>query len=262
MLYSELTMNKLRNIKILTVLSIALSVIVALFSIPPIAQDIDYHIFSDQREYLGIPNFWNVLSNFPFTLVGLLGLLYLRRNSGTPELRHGYIMFFAGVFLVGLGSGYYHLNPNNQTLVWDRLPMAVSFMAFFSVIVGEYIDNRFGRWISWPLVLIGISSVIFWYLTELRGAGDLRPYIAVQFLPALLIAVILLLYKSTHPWQRYIWAVLGAYGVAKVVEIFDARIFSFGGIISGHTLKHLVAALGAYLFLVALKKHRQGTLNG
>ena len=42
--------------------------------LPPIAQDPTYHQFADQRTLLGIPNFWNVVSNLPFVLVGAMGL--------------------------------------------------------------------------------------------------------------------------------------------------------------------------------------------
>jgi hypothetical protein len=42
--------------------------------LPPIPQDPSYHQFADQRTLLGIPNFWNVVSNLPFVLVGAIGL--------------------------------------------------------------------------------------------------------------------------------------------------------------------------------------------
>src|SRR5213078_1427388 len=98
-----------------------------------IPQSTEYHRFADQRTLLGIPHALNVLSNVPFLLVGVAGLLYLttpeaRRAGGTvdePIIRVAYLCLFAGVGLTAFGSTYYHLDPTNKTLVWDRLPMTV-----------------------------------------------------------------------------------------------------------------------------------------
>src|SRR5215471_3647939 len=49
--------------------------------LPPIPQPQWYHVFADQRTFLGIPNFNNVVSNFPFAAVGLWGLVFLMRAS-------------------------------------------------------------------------------------------------------------------------------------------------------------------------------------
>lgn len=38
---------------------------------------------------------------------------------------------------------------------------------------------------------------------------------------------------------------LGLYGAALVAELFDRQIFAFTGALSGHTLKHVLAALAA-----------------
>src|SRR5260370_31480899 len=106
--------------------------------LPPVHQDLSYHTFADQRTLWGIPNFFNVASNLPFLVIGLLGIWFIgvqTRNSQTvldPVERWPYLVLFAGVSLTALGSGYFHWAPNNDRLVWDRLPMAVRFMAFFS----------------------------------------------------------------------------------------------------------------------------------
>jgi hypothetical protein len=244
-------------IKKLIVLFITLVALIATFFVPPILQNPDYHNFVDQRMLLGIPNFWNVISNLPFVLLGLMGLAYLRRGpmpGGLPELRIVYLTFFAGVLLVGFGSGYYHMAPDNQSLVWDRLPMTISFMTFFCSVVGENINIRAARLMLLPLLLFGMASVLYWYISELNGAGDLRPYFVVQFLPAILIPVILLLFRSRLDKSKYIWALVASYVIAKIVETLDVQIYSLTGFISGHTLKHLIAALGIYFFLLALKK--------
>src|ERR1700687_3976633 len=120
-----------RRSKVLLLAGIALFGIVAVIAHGPIPQAPGYHAFADQRHLFGIPNFWNVASNLPFLVVGLGGLLTLRRRPTPgilPALLPSYLAFFLGTVLVSIGSGYYHLSPSDKSLVWDRLPMAVTFM--------------------------------------------------------------------------------------------------------------------------------------
>lgn len=229
---------------------------VGLALLPPLPQDPRYHEFADSRTLLGIPHFWNVVSNLPFLAVGLLGLPAAWSGKGRlPTLQTHYLLFFAGVFLTGLGSAYYHWQPDNQTLVWDRLPMTIAFMAFFALIIGEHIDIRAGQRLLWPLLTLGLASVWYWQWTEARGHGDLRPYAIVQFVPMLVIPLLLLLLPSRFSGTGYLWALLLAYGLAKVLEFFDRAMFEWLGAIGGHPLKHLAAALGAWAFCLALR-HR------
>ncbi len=141
---------------------------------PPIAQPLAYHRFADARTLLGLPNFWNVLSNLPFLLVGLAGLRWLLGHPGASErvLRPAWLLLFAGVALVGLGSAWYHLAPSNGALVWDRLPMTLAFMALFSVVIGEHISLRLGRQALWPLLVAGVASVLI--LARQRRPAPLR----------------------------------------------------------------------------------------
>jgi hypothetical protein len=237
----------------------ALALLAMLF-VPPISQDLSYHRFADRNTILNIPNFWNVFSNLPFILVGLMGLreLFMKSRGGVlTELITAYRLFFVSVTLIGLGSAYYHLWPDNATLVWDRAPMAVAFMAFFAIIVGENISVRWGRRLQWPFVLIGILSVLYWRCSESIGMGDLRPYALVQFLPMLLIPLILVMYRSSLNGGLYIWYVLYCYVLSKYMEMLDERIYRFLDPVSGHALKHLLAALGGYFFLLALRKRQR-----
>jgi hypothetical protein len=170
------------------------------------------------------------------------------------KLRSAYLTFFVGMGLVALGSGYYHLDPSNETLVWDRLPMTVAFMAFCSIIAGERLSVQLGVSSLWPLVFLGFLSVFYWDYTEGLGRGDLRPYAVVQFLPGILIPMILLMFESRFSDNRYYWAMLGCYAFAKVTEAMDQQIFELLGQFSGHSLKHLLAALGGAIFCRALVK--------
>jgi hypothetical protein len=244
-----------KKAKIRWLMGIACIAAIVVGFLPAIPQNPSYHDFADTGRYFGIPNFWNVVSNFPFLVVGILGLLATRHGQGgLPELTTNYSVFFTGVFLTGLGSGYYHWCPDNQTLVWDRLPMTFAFMAFLSIVIGEHLDVRASRRLLWPLIMVGIASVGYWYWTESIGQGDLRLYGLVQFLPMLIIPLTLVLLPSRFSITIYVWGVIVAYGASKLLEYFDHELFRLTGFIGGHPLKHIAAALGAYAFCLALTR--------
>jgi hypothetical protein len=246
-----------RSLAILITTAVALLALFLLTS--PLPQDPAYHDFADRRSILGTSNFWNVMSNLPFLIVGLWGIVTVFRHSHAvclPGLELAYVVFFTGIFLTAFGSGYYHLAPANEPLVWDRLPMTIGFAGLFAVILGEFVSPRIGRAIVVPLLLIGIASVEYWAWTEARGMGDLRPYAVVQFLPMMLVPVILLSYEPKIGSAKYFWVMLLFYVLAKLAEFFDAGIYAAGGIISGHSLKHFFAAMTPATMLYALLQRR------
>jgi hypothetical protein len=236
------------------------------FCLPPIPQMQSYHAFADARTMLGVPNFLNVASNLPFAVVGVLGLWLLLRHDAVgpsgPVLeraeRWPLLVLFAGVLLTAFGSSYYHLAPDNDRLVWDRLPMTVAFMGFFAGMLGERIGVRAGAWLLWPLVWLGIASVVQWQLSEQRGAGDLRLYGFVQFYPLVTIPLLMYLFPARYTRGGDVLVALSWYVLAKVLEVgfIDHGIFATGQLVSGHTLKHLTAALGAY-WLFRMVRHRR-----
>ena len=236
--------------------SIAMTGIVLALIKDPISQSLDYHCFADGRNLYGIPNFWNVISNLPFVIIGISGIVFLLRKQKEASRDTASLVFFSGILLTGFGSVWYHLHPDNHTLIWDRLPMTIAFMAFFSVIIRECMHAQTGKMALWPLLFLGVLSVYYWQMTESRGQGDLRFYFLVQFLPVLLIPLILLLFKPNGFPKVYFWLVLLAYVVAKVFEIKDVELFHSTGI-SGHSIKHLMAAVAPLIFLAGLRK----TLN-
>lgn len=237
---------------------VALAAIVGVLFVPPIAQPQGYHNFVDARTLLGVPNFWNVMSNVPFLFVGVIGLVLVLRGGyagGLPSLRMAYGIFFAGIALVCFGSGYYHWKPSNATLVWDRLPMSISFMAFASIVVAEHVNERIGRLLLGPLIVIGVASVWYWNYTESLGQGDLRLYGLVQFLTLAMIALIWLMFPSRLSGIGYLWAMFAGYALAKLLEEFDEAVYAvLGGVMSGHAMKHVAAAAGMYCFVLALRK--------
>lgn len=218
-------------------------VALAVLLLPAVPQPPEYHRFADRRALAGVPNALDVLSSFAFVAAGSLGLLVLRGRPGAAlgPGRSAWRVLFWGVAATGLGSAGYHLAPANGTLVWDRLPMAVGFMALLCALVSERVDAELGRRLLAPLVLAGVASVAYWYEGELRGAGNLVPYAIVQYGSLAVIPVVLL----AGPREgRGGWLVaLGLYGVSKGLEALDGPVYALLGV-SGHTLKHLVAAAG------------------
>jgi hypothetical protein len=240
---------------VVAVASIVVSVVLLL---PPIPQDPGYHVFADRVALVNIPNFWNVVSNLPFVLVGVLGLRSL------PKLQlhlpvPAYLLLCLGAILIGAGSAYYHYAPTSDTLVWDRLPMTVTFMSLFSIVISDRISVPLGRWLLWPLVFTGVASVLYWDWTELQGRGDLRAYGLVQFLPMLLIPLLLITAKGKGLRVSWFWAALISYALAKLVEQFDAAIYAATGVLSGHSLKHLFGALAIFFVLKAVRRPEKST---
>jgi hypothetical protein len=240
------------------------------FFLPPMPQDQGYHAFADDRTMLGVPNFLNVASNLPFLVVGVLGLwVMLRKNAVGAEgavltraERWPLLVLFTGVFLTGFGSSWYHLDPDNDRLVWDRLPMTVAFMGFFASTIGERIGPRAGTWLLWPLVWLGIASVVNWHVGEQRNAGDLRLYGFVQFYPLVTIPLMMYFFPARYTRSADVIIALAWYLVAKILETgpVDHGIYGLGRVVSGHTLKHLAAALGAY-WLFLMVKYRRPVLD-
>jgi hypothetical protein len=234
-------------------------VILPAFFIDPIAQDPQYHQFADQRNYLSVPNTWNVASNLLFAMVGVAGifLLSVRRSLVIIDsLYPAYFVFFAALVFIAPGSAYYHWSPDNQSLFWDRLPMTLAFMSFFTIILGERVSRQLARWAFLPLLIVGFVSIVYWAITEQAGSGDLRPYVLVQFLPILMIPLILLIFAPGFNRDGYLWAFLACYLVAKIFEGFDSQIFQWLSQLSGHSLKHVTASVGCLIFLQYLRLRR------
>lgn len=213
----------------------------------PFGQDPRYHYFADDRAFLGIPNFLDVASNVPFLLVGLAGLgRSLRGRFAGASVT--WAVFFAGVTLVTAGSAYYHWRPSNATLVWDRLPMTIGFMAMFVALLGESLGAKLERVLLPPALLVGFSSVVYWHVTD-----DLRFYAWVQLLPLITIPAVMALFRSRYSHQALLLVALACYFLAKATEAYDREIFALTNrTIGGHAVKHLLAGAGGFAILVML----------
>jgi len=230
-----------RNRPVLALLCLMFTSLAGLLLLPVISQDQSYHDFADQRTLLGIPNFWNVISNFPFVPIGAVGLWQFRRDPAT-------VVLFLGIFLTGFGSAYYHWNPNDGTLFWDRLPMTLGFMAVLSAVIEERVSARAGVALLWPLLAVGIFSLLLWLWTD-----DLRLYAWAQFFPLLALPILFLFCPAKYTGTSHWLIAIAFYALAKVLEYYDDAIYSTLLFVSGHTLKHLAAAAACF----AILKHFQ-----
>ncbi len=222
----------------------------------PISQPLAYHRYADARTIAGIPNFWNVVSNLPFAIIGLSGLFWATRprqrgllaRAGDLQL---WVVLFAGEVLTGFGSAYYHAAPTNRTLVWDRLAFSLVLTSFFAIAVSELVRPRVGQRLLMPLVATGLASVLYWHWTD-----DLRPYALVQFVPVALVPILALLSRGRLVPSSYFLSAWLLYAAAKVCEMQDAAIYDITGVWSGHTLKHLLAGVAAAAPLLGLARSR------
>lgn len=238
------------NLRIGLLLAFTLLAVGAAVLLPAVPQPLDYHDFADKRAAFGIVNFLDVSSNVAFAIAGLAGLaitLNPRTCFVRAHERWPYGVFFVGVLLTAAGSAYYHLAPNNATLVWDRLPMTIGFMSLVSAQIVDRVSPRVGVGLLAPLLLVGMASVVYWIASERAGHGNVVPYGVLQAYSVVILVALASLQPSRYTHGAAIYGVFAAYVLAKVLEHFDRQFLALGGIISGHTLKHVVAAIAALL---------------
>lgn len=234
---------------------IALVAVAALALHGPIVQWAGYHAFADDRPWAGVPHAWNVISNLPFALAGLWAWPKLR------EAGAAWRAFCAAIVATAFGSSVYHWQPNDLTLLVDRLPIAWACASLMCAFLSERIDPawRSTRVVSCALVAAS-AAVAWWGIGTVVGIGDLRPYVLVQFLPMLLIPAALLLRMRRDAGggvpDGVWWAALALYAAAKGLEVADGAVLDVLHAVSGHSLKHLVAAGAAALLLHARAQQR------
>ena len=241
---------------------LALVAVVALMlagMVAPFGQDPAYHRFADQRELLGIPHFGDVVSNIGLLIVGALGLAFVTGGRGRavltePSEHLPYQIFFTAIALIAFGSAYYHADPTDQTLFWDRLAMTIAYSALLALFIADRVHGPVGVRVMLPLlVALGAGALIYWRLGEAAGAGDLRFYFLSQFYPALMIPLICLLFPGRHTLGRYVLYLFVCYAFVVGSEWLDHEIYALSdGVVSGHSLKHLFAALAASMIHIML----------
>ena len=223
---------------------------------PAVAQPGGYFAFADARPLLGVPNAADVLSNAAFVAVGVLGLLRLKQGTRPLHkvVRLSLMFFFAGLVLTGFGSAYFHWEPNNATLVWDRLPMTIAFAGVFGAMLAERVSARSGLALLLLMLVIGPASVFYW-----KSTGDLSLYAVIQYGGLAALLALLSLTPRGHdpfPW----WALIAWYGAAKLAEVGDVFVWNATReVFAGHVLKHLAAAAGGLAIANALLRPARGT---
>lgn len=219
--------------------------------LPAITQNQNYHNFADQRTFFGIKNVSNTLSNLAFVIVGLWGLINFYKNKYVKISNAFSVLlnlFFITIILTGLGSSYYHLSPNDFTLVFDRLALSLVFAVILAMLANIRISERSGFHTLAELIILAPLSVLLWNYN-----GNLTPYAVLQFGGIVIIALTLLLTKAQKQSPCFASLII-LYGFAKVAEFYDVEIFKLSqNLISGHTLKHLIGALAVLIFIAPLK---------
>jgi hypothetical protein len=212
-----------------------LAAALAMFVHGPIAQFANYHAFADARAWLGIPHAGDVLSNVGFALVGLWGLWALRGRQ------HPWRLFLGAIVLTAFGSAFYHLAPDNDRLLWDRLPIALACAGILGAVYAETHDGVPSRWLMPALAAAAIASVLWWSLTERWGAGDLRPYLLIQGAPLVLVPLWQAIHRAPRADRVAFGIAIALYVAAKIAEVNDAAVLETLRVVSGHTLKHMLA---------------------
>lgn len=220
----------------------------------PIAQLPHYHDFADQRTVLGIPHGWDVLSNIAFAVVGAWSLAASRGLGHLPEAPARNV-FFASLLLTAVGSSFYHWAPDNARLVFDRLPIALACAALLAAAHARIHGGRIPGLLT-VLLVAAVGSVYWWSWTESLGRGDLRPYLLVQFMPLVLIPLWQWLQGAPKAERVDFGIAIALYAAAKGFELQDGAVLAATGFASGHTLKHLLAALAAaFIARAFLRRH-------
>ena len=230
-----------------------------------------YNVFADQVTCLGIPNFTNVASNAAFVLAGVWALVWFwterSRLLGTrfrtrTELAL-YVSFFAVAILVGIGSGYYHWAPTNATLFWDRCPMTFAAAALTGAFLAERVDGKAGVAVAVALALLLPATLVYWRLSEAAGAENLWPYIAGFYGSLGLATLVLILFPSPYTHGNQAFVAIAWFALAMPFDkLLDGWVYSLGGVMGGHAVKHLLAGLAMFWlfwFMLRVRLPRAGT---
>lgn len=222
---------------------------------PAIEQSHGYHAFADQRLWGVLPHAMDVLSNLGFLIAAIWGAweLYLVRYLPvSPTARFMAAVFFLGLACSFAGSSYYHWAPHDASLVWDRLAMCVPFAGIVGLALQQVCDDRSALWGAAAMLVGGIASVLIW-----QHNGNLLPWSVVQGGGMLALVVLAFLPARADSWHVRLGMVIVFYALAKLFELGDAEVFHFDHeLISGHSVKHLLAACAAWPVLQALRRLR------
>ncbi|XP_058781129.1 uncharacterized protein LOC131655251 [Vicia villosa] len=210
---------------------------------PPIPRSLNHHRFADVRNLLGVPNTLNVMTNFPFLVVGVLGFVFALDGTFFNISSQGevwsWVVFYSGMIGIAFGSAYYHLKPDNHRVIWDTLPMTVAFSSLMSCLVFERFGQRTGLCCLFALLVSAFLCVL-----HERIYNDIRFCVMFQLILSLAIPAVAFMYRSKYTHSGYWFLATGIYVLAKIQGITDKKIFRVNNyFITGHSLEHLCLAL-------------------
>ena len=218
---------------------------------PHVAQPLHQHAFADQRMWMGIPFAMDVLSNLAFAAWGIAGLacvhrLVKHRLFHTEHALTG--LFFAGLLITAGASSWYHLQPDDAGLGVDRLSMVLAFAGLLGLAIAGRISHRAGAIVGAAVLILGPLSIWFWL-----ASGNVLAWLVIQF-GGMALMVWMAGAKPLPGALPVRWGVVVAvYAAAKLLELGDHQVYDLTGhLVSGHSLKHLVASLAAWPVVVAV----------
>ena len=158
---------------------------------------------------------------------------------------------FTGLLLTAALSGVYHWRPDDSGLAMDRLGMVVAFAGLLGLAAADRATPRAGVWLAAAVLLLGPLSVWTWFVT-----GNVLPWVAVQFGGMLLVLALACL-KPLPDALAIRWGmVIMIYAAAKGFEMADEAVYvATSQLISGHSLKHVVASFAAWPVVAAWLIH-------
>ncbi|WP_394788813.1 hypothetical protein [Rhodoferax sp.] len=220
---------------------------------PAVAQYDHYHAFADQRVWWGIPHAMDVLSNIPFAVGGIWGLVQLwRHRLARSAQRYLSALFFLGLVVTALCSSVYHWQPGDGGLVFDRLGIVLAFAGLLGLALADRVSDRAGLAMMAVVLVCGPYAVGVWVFS-----GNLLPWAVLQGGGMLLLLCLAWCPPAAETWGIRLGTVIVVYSLAKLLELGDHSVFAWtGGWVSGHSLKHALAALAAWPVLVAMRPQK------
>ncbi|MFD1710511.1 hypothetical protein FVQ98_06580 [Ottowia sp. GY511] len=223
--------------------------------LPPMALPADYHRFADQRMLAGVPHALDVLTNLAFGGVATWGLWVACRvpRGALPVVQRVLaVLLFIGLLGTAVGSSLYHLAPDNAGLTLDRLGMALPFAALLGLAAADRISARAGVVLALVIAVAAPTSALLDALT-----GNMTPWTVLQTSGLVLLLALATQRPRPQALGFSLLAVVLTYAAAKGLELADAPVFAWtAGAVSGHSLKHVVAALAVWPVVCALARKR------
>ena len=126
--------------------------------------------------------------------------------------------------------------------------MGFAFAGLLGLAAAGRVSERVGAAMGLAVLLLAPVCVHLW-----AANGNLLAWVVLQFGGmALVLALACVRPRIGAIDIRWGW-IIAAYTAAKILELGDHEVYAFTGhLVSGHTLKHVVAALTAWPVICAL----------